>query len=149
MGRIIPYIMENKKCLKPPTRIYYNYNAQQNNQHQQDSAVWGFHVDAMTHSMDSTVKVDTLGPGRTACSKVSYQQDNVRHEVPPQNLSIKPEISDQDENHHVHPRCTWRYLEHLAVVISCQKNRGPWFVSTWPHHRYNLTTSILYTNKWW
>jgi hypothetical protein len=22
MGRIIPYIMENKKCLKPPTRIY-------------------------------------------------------------------------------------------------------------------------------
>ena len=22
MGRIIPYIMENKKCSKPPTRIY-------------------------------------------------------------------------------------------------------------------------------
>ena len=22
MGRIIPYIMENKKCLKPPTSIY-------------------------------------------------------------------------------------------------------------------------------
>ena len=22
MGRIIPYIMENKKCLKPPTRWY-------------------------------------------------------------------------------------------------------------------------------
>jgi len=25
MGRIIPYIMENKKCSKPPTR-YSNYN---------------------------------------------------------------------------------------------------------------------------
>ena len=25
MGRIIPYIMDNKKCLKPPTRICSNY----------------------------------------------------------------------------------------------------------------------------
>jgi hypothetical protein len=24
IGRIIPYIMENKKCLKPPTRLYRN-----------------------------------------------------------------------------------------------------------------------------
>jgi len=26
MGRIIPYIMENKKCLKPPTRYIYIYD---------------------------------------------------------------------------------------------------------------------------
>jgi len=25
MGRIIPYIMENKKSSKPPTRIYYKW----------------------------------------------------------------------------------------------------------------------------
>jgi hypothetical protein len=25
MGRIIPYIMENKKCLKPPTSIYIRF----------------------------------------------------------------------------------------------------------------------------
>ena len=24
MGRIIPYIMENKKCLKPPTSLSFN-----------------------------------------------------------------------------------------------------------------------------
>lgn len=83
----------------------------------------------MRISMDSThLKVDTLGPGRTACSKVSYQQDYVSymkslHKI----LSTHQTLSnlkwkDQDENHHIHPRCTGRYLEHLAVVMS-EKSR--------------------------
>ena len=34
MGKIIPYIMENKKCLKPPTsigKLLYNYDLQWGN----------------------------------------------------------------------------------------------------------------------
>ena len=31
MGRIIPYIMENKKCLKPPTSNNNNNSSNNNN----------------------------------------------------------------------------------------------------------------------